>query len=430
MNPHFSRGSLLFEQGRYEPAGEEFRQAIALDPEDAHAHAMLALCLSELKQFQPATDAARQAIHLAPDAPFAHYALARVFCDRNRHEEALASITEAVRLDPTDSDYYSLLAGVHFAQSRWQESLEAANQGLQFDPEHIGCNNLRAMALVKLGRRADASATIAATLARNPENSATHANQGWACLERGDREKALEHFRESLRLDPENDWARTGIVEALKAGNIVYSLFLRYAFWMTKLSPRTQWAVIIGAFFGNRLLGGLAASNPGLAPWVWPIRILFLIFVFLTWTADPLFNLLLRLNRYGRLALSPEQVTASSWVGACVGLAMAALALGLLLKPQNLFFLASFVFGFLVIPLAALFKCSKGWPRTAMLAYTAVMAAAGVGALFCILMGDFWDRKGLALWKPLATTGMSVYVLAVIGSSWVANLLIMQRPKR
>ncbi len=193
MNPNLERAILLYQQSRHELAETELRQALASDPDDAYAHALLALCLAEREKFEDSTHEARQAIQLGPDSPFAHYAHARVLYDRNHHQEARAAIAEAIRLDPEDADYYSLLAGIHFDEKRWPEALNAAEQGLQFDPEHTGCTNLRAMAMVKLGRKAEAGATIDAALAKNPDNALTHANQGWTLREQGEPRKALEH---------------------------------------------------------------------------------------------------------------------------------------------------------------------------------------------------------------------------------------------
>src|SRR5204863_7764085 len=135
--------------------------------------------------------------------------------------------------------------------------------------------------------KAEAGATIDATLAKNPENALTHANQGWTFLERGDPKKALHHFREALRLDPENEWARQGIVEALKARNIIYAVMLKYFLWMSRFSSRGQWFIILGAYIGNRVLGAVAAANPKLAPWIIPVRILYVCFALMTWMASP-----------------------------------------------------------------------------------------------------------------------------------------------
>ena len=52
-----------------------------------------------------------------------------------------------------------------------------------------------------------------------------------------------------------------------------------------------------------------------------PVLVLSFAFLMLTWISSPLFNLLLRFNRFGRLALSRDQRIASSWIGGCFVLA-------------------------------------------------------------------------------------------------------------
>ena len=421
MNPNFQRGILLYQQDRYELAATEFRQVLAGDSSNSDAHAYMALCLTELKEFKQATDEAQQAVHHDPDSDFAHYTLARVFYYRNRFDEALEHINEAIRIDPWSPRNFSLLAGIHMEERRWPAALEAAERGLQCDPEHVGCNNLRAMALVKLGRRSEAGATIEGALAKNPENSITHANKGWALLEAGQHEKALEHFREALRLDPTNDWARHGIVESLKARSFIYSWMLRYFFWMSKLSSRAQWGVILGAYFGNRILSGIAKSQPATAPAILVIKILYMIFVVLTWTADPLFNLLLRLNRFGRLALSREQIFISNWIGGSLALACLSLLVWVFTWHIS-FIVAAAVFGFLIMPLAGTFKCQTKWARLTMAAYTLGVAACGLSA--AALMGSHS--------RDTVETGISLitfFSLGIFLGSWVANALGMVREK-
>ena len=105
--------------------------------------------------------------------------------------------------------------------------------------------------------------------------------------------KAAEHFREALRLDPQNDWARRGIIEALKARHFIYALMLKYFLWMARFSRGGQMGILLAAYFGNRILAGVAHANPNLAPWILPLRILYVAFALMTWLAYPLFNLCL-----------------------------------------------------------------------------------------------------------------------------------------
>jgi tetratricopeptide (TPR) repeat protein len=419
MSAHFDRALVLFEQSRHDLAEQELRQALAADPDHAFAHALLALCLSERKQYQEATEEAKTAIHLAPDVPFAHYALASTLAARDRLQEAADVIREAIRLNPEDADYFALLAAIRFEQRRWSETLEAADQGLQLDPEHVTCNNMRAMALVKLGRKQEAGATITTALAKDPDDALSHANQGWTLLEQGNPTQALTHFREALRLEPGLEWARAGIVEALKARNLLYRLFLWYFLWMAKLSRRAQWGLLIGGYIGYRLLDNLAADHPALAPWVWPVLVAYLIFAWMTWLAVPLFNLLLRLDRFGRLALSREEIVAANWVGGWLLAALLCLGLGWL-ADSALLRLSGISLGLLALPLAVIFNCSAGWPRRAMAAYTGLLVVAVVGSYGLYVAGH-----------PAASRFfLSAFFLGVALSTWVGNILAMTRPAR
>src|SRR6185312_1511248 len=348
------------------------------DPHDPYAHALLGLCLSQREQFKEATEEAQQAVHLAPDFPFAHYALANVLHDRNRDDEALPVINEALRLDSSEPPYFALLSAIHLNERHWQAALEAAEQGLRLDSEHTGCTNLRAIAMVKLGRKAEAGQTIDAALARNPDNSLTHANQGWTLLEKGEPKKALEHFREALRLDPTNEWARRGIIEALKARNIVYAVMLRYFLFMGKLSKQAQWGIILGAYFGIRALGALAKAEPAWEPYILPIELVYFAFVIMSWIADPLFNLLLRLNRFGRLALPREKIVASNWLGLCLLIAFISLGGWLAFGHKSAWLAGAVLFGALLLPTSGTFKCAEGWPRNVMAIYTGALACGAL----------------------------------------------------
>jgi tetratricopeptide (TPR) repeat protein len=429
MNPQLQRGLLLYQQSRYEMAETEFRQALATDPDDAYAHSMLSLCLVEREQFDPATAEAMQGVHLAPDEPFAHYALARVFSSRNHYADALNAIQEAIRLDPSDADYFAALANIHVQEERWRDALQAAERGMEQDAEHVGCTNLRAIALVKLGRRDEAGATIEEALKKAPENAFTHANQGWTYLNKGEPNKALEHFRESLRLDPANEWARQGIVEALKARNIIYAVMLKYFLWMARLSRGARWGIILGGYFGNQILAGMARSNPAVAPWVLPLRILYITFAVMTWLAYPLFNLMLRMSRFGRLALLPEQIVESNWVGTSLLFALLSFSAYLVSDNWLPWLYATLVFGLMMLPLTGVFRCSVGWPRWTMIGLTAALFLLGTAAT-----GFFWRAlsvgEGGQEIADVAGSFLMAFSFGILLSQFAVNYLAGQKVKR
>lgn len=374
-NAHFQRGLLLYQQGRHQEAVGELRMQLADDFEDSPTHAFLALSLNELEQYPEATEHAQQAIHLAPDDAFGHYALSRVKLSRNRLEEAHVSILEAIRLNPYEANYFGILAHLELLKSRWREALAAANQGLELDPEHGLCTNLRAQALVKLGDRAAAAATMGEALARRPDDAYTHANQGWAMLHAGNPTQALDHFREALRLDPELEFARAGIVEALKARNFIYRCMLAWFLWMNRLTPRTRWFLVIGALFGQQFINNWAEKSPALAPLLNFVLYAYFAFVLLTWLSPSFFNLLLRLDRFGRYALSADQIRGANVLAACLVVTLGFLAASIWTGNQLLFFCTQ-MFALLSLPASAIYICDSGWPRQAMTAITLVLAAA------------------------------------------------------
>lgn len=406
---HVERARVLIEQDRFALAESELRRHILAEPDDATAHAMLALTLSGQKKHREAVESARRAIHLAPLLPYAHYVLAWVYDRQDRLGEAEAAINEAIRLDPEDADYFAVLSSIKLQRRRWQEALEAAETGLYFDSGHVGCINLRAMALNQMGLADDAAVAIEGALSFEPENALTHANRGWQEVHRGNYEQAMAHFRESLRIDAELEWAREGVVEVLKARNPIYRLMLRYFLWSSRLSPRATWGLIIGLYFFSRLIRGGMNASPELAPFLWPLYGLYLAFVLMTWIARPLFDLLLRLDPVGRVVLSKKQTAASNWVGAALLLAASGLALGLLTGVPSFYMLAAGA-GMMTLPIAGAFNAETPKARKVLPAY-----AVALGSLALVTFAlSFYDFEAAVTLGGLFLLGFFVY-------GWVAN---------
>jgi tetratricopeptide (TPR) repeat protein len=406
------RCSLLLQQGRFDLAEKELRRRLAEDHQDAFTHALLAFCLMKQERPDEAEREAREAVALAPDEAFAHFHLGQVLDHRDRLEPAAAAFQEAIRLDPEDADYPAALASVRAQQRRWNEAMAAVEQGLELDPDHDGCTNLRALILTHTGRTDQAHSTLDDALARDPGNAFTHANRGWTLLRESRPQEAIEHFREALRLDPTMEYARIGIVEAMKARNPVYRPILRFFLWMGSLQGRSQTWLIVGFFIGARLLRKVAQSQPSLAPFLIPVIFLYAAFVLLTWVADPLFNLLLRLDRFGRLALSREQVQASNWFGAALGLSLLALAAGLGTGSKTLLLVAVGA-GALVLPIAGIFRCGPGWPRRVMTGYTGLLA---------LLLA-------LTLWAEASEAFLAIALIGAVLSTWIGSGLSLARSR-
>jgi tetratricopeptide (TPR) repeat protein len=410
MSAHLDRARLLLAQSRPADAEQESMLALTQRPEDPHALAVLALSRIEQGKREAALDAARNAVGLAPDEPYLHYVHAHVLHQMDRPAEAAGAIREALQLDPSDADNFAMLSSIELARSRWPAALEAAEQALALNAEHVGAANLRAMALVRLGRKAEAMETVEYALHRAPENAFSHANQGWNCLHRNDPKQAQRHFREALRLDPNLEYAREGMLEALKARNPVYRGMLAYFLWLGRQSTRFQWVFIIGIFFGGRAARALSESQPQLNWLWWPLLGLFYLFVYLSWTAQPMFNLLLCFDRFGRHVLSRDQRHGALWFGGVFALALAS-AVWWLAGDNDAGLFSLVVLAILSICVAATFS-RTGRNRAILAACTGLLGALALSAGF-LLHAE--NTAGLSL--------LTAFTLGFVGFQLLANTL-------
>ncbi|HZT83652.1 MAG TPA: tetratricopeptide repeat protein, partial [Gemmataceae bacterium] len=255
-----------------------------------------------------------------------------------------------------------------------------------------------------------------------------HANRGWALLQQSQHEEAFQHFREALRLDPQFSMARQGLVASLKTRYRAYRFLLGFFLWMSRLSPADQWALVGGGVAANVLLLILTREDalPLLRPLIWPVLLAFLGFGILTWLADPLFSLCLRLDSSARLALSPNQVAASNGVGVCL---LAGLLAGLawLLTRSPAALAGAVSLGLLALPVAGAFGCPPGWRRNIMAGYIAGLTAAGLcGVGVMALRGELQGGVHAGL-------GFFLIMLSCFGSflsGWLTIILIALRRGR
>ncbi len=419
MNPRIARAQLLLSQRRADMAEKELGQALAEEPNDPLAHALMALALTERERWDRATNHARQAILAAPDVAFPHYSMAIVCARRHQFKEATEAIQTAIGLEPLDPDYHELLGKIHASKHEWKEALECAKQALACDPEHLDARNLKTLALRNLGQSDEAQTEMLATLAEDPDNAWTHANLGWQYLEKKDTKQAMHHFREALRIEPELEWARIGVVETLKSRNFIYRMFFRYFMFMGRLTQSGQWKVILGLWLLYIVLHQVANSVPALAPWVMPLLVAYVLFVLGTWLAGPLADLSLRLHPFGKLALSRKERRASNWIGGCLLATIVSAAVGIAIGNAGFAYLTGFFF-LMLLPLAATLKAPWPQPQKALLVYTGVTTLLGIGFVAGGFMGG---HEAPELPGPILF-GLDNFPLAAILSLIAGNVLM------
>jgi tetratricopeptide (TPR) repeat protein len=267
MSIAYQRGIVLYHQKRYTLAADEFRNDLAANPQNVRAMAMLGLSLTYDGKVTEGIEQTKHAVAAEPECGFVYYAMAcalvgpprnvptggtllsmgRWRAYRRRVRDARVPAMEAVRLEPRNPDFLALLGAIALDLRRPKEALHWAELGLAARADHVRSANIRARALGKLGRKKEARFMVETALALDPESASSHATGGWTSLQAGDPRRAVEHFRESVRLNPTDPQALDGLAAARVKAVFQHPL----AFIIT-----------IAAVVGMGILGGLRSDSP------------------------------------------------------------------------------------------------------------------------------------------------------------------------
>ena len=202
---------------------------------------------------------------------------------------------------------------------------------------------------------------------------------------------------------------------SIKARNPLYRLMLRYFLWMDGLGRGARIGIVFAGLIGYNQARRLTVVQPETAPYLYPLMGLYLLFVLLSWVADPVFDFLLRFDAQGRRMVSRDREIAGFVVVSLLSVAIVLAVIGLVRGGGDALFPALMT-ALLVLPVSGVFRCAPGWPRTTLAVYTAVVAAA---ALAGMLMGG-----------PTGGLLVGLALLGVVIGAWASMGLGSVRPAR
>ncbi|MFN2386497.1 MAG: tetratricopeptide repeat protein [Thermoanaerobaculia bacterium] len=143
---------------------EHARRAVALDPRDAEAHAVLAFVLMTAGEGYAALEEARHGTELNPSHPWALLFRAYVWhMTGNPPEESIEMVTRAMRLSPRDPAewlFYDVLGGAYSNAGRFAEGLAAGRRLVSLWPTYYFGYLWSAMNAIELGQSESAAASI------------------------------------------------------------------------------------------------------------------------------------------------------------------------------------------------------------------------------------------------------------------------------
>lgn len=403
---NITRALQLRQLHRFEEAVALLMEHLAQFPEDAGAHAELAVTRLDMPgERARALESINTAVGLDADHPTFFALKGLILSQLNRDKEALEAAEIAVGLDPDLELGWIAKASALGGRNMWAEAEVAARQALALNPDNEMAANQLAVFLRMQDKVDESRHGVEKRLERDPEDGFAHANAGWAALQRQDQGKAEEHFREALRLDPEMEYARLGLREAYKARSAFYRLYLRWVFFMQKHMQGKQFLIVIGLYVGFRFGHTLLEKVHPLAAVA--LLAVYLLFAFWSWLASGIGHFLLLKDRLARLSLTGREKLDGLFVGGGFFAGLLLLVLGVTVLPGPWVFLGGALMAG-AIPASMVFVNDSKQGRLVFGALALVVYGAGA-------MITARGMLGLESMPGLLTVGL----LAAVGGTWL-----------
>jgi tetratricopeptide (TPR) repeat protein len=121
-NVHFGLGYLLWTQGQYAEAADQFQAELTNVPDHAQALVYLADSNIKLSHINEAQRLLQKAVRIKPDLEMAHLDLGVVYADSGRQAEALRELKFAAKMNPEDVAVHWRLAQLYRSMGRRREA--------------------------------------------------------------------------------------------------------------------------------------------------------------------------------------------------------------------------------------------------------------------------------------------------------------------
>jgi tetratricopeptide (TPR) repeat protein len=170
--------------------------------------------LAEFRQFNRALALAQLAVQLAPDSGQVVALLGGLYLQTGEVERAIPLLSKAERLLPDEPRVLFSLGSAYLQQQEYQQASTYLERGLALEPDNANALFDLGNAYFLLDRYNDAIASYEKSVATEPEFWPSVNNIGLVLYEQGEAQQAIEHWRDSLDLAPQEPEPKLAIAVA------------------------------------------------------------------------------------------------------------------------------------------------------------------------------------------------------------------------
>lgn len=197
-------------QDELEKAAELFTQFIEKHPEDPVGYINFGNLLLHMKDTVRAKNFFKRAIALDEKAATAHYGLGNVYFEESSFSDAQEQFNKAIELGLKDGDVYYMLGMSLLYLDHFQLAMPYLLRATELDPDDEEKLFQYGLTLAQSDYIPDAKSVFEDVLNRNDAHSDAHYNLGVIFSYENDFTKALHHFDQALRIQPDHLLASNG----------------------------------------------------------------------------------------------------------------------------------------------------------------------------------------------------------------------------
>jgi protein O-mannosyl-transferase len=208
---HNNLGIDLQAAGRLREATEQFRLAIAADPEYKDALNSLGAILAYQGDKAQAIALHRRAIAADPNYANAHINLGHELLETGQTQEAFVELSRALRLEPDSARGQAYMGAVLMIQGELEESRQHLQYSLRLTPENADAQSNLCYVLRRLGHPGEAIDACRAALKMRPNLASAQLNLGNALAAAGQTDAAAAVFSRMLSTNPNDAGAQAAL---------------------------------------------------------------------------------------------------------------------------------------------------------------------------------------------------------------------------
>ena len=197
-------GTELQAEGRLDEAVEQYRQVLALTPDDALAHSNLGTALAAQGRLDEAVGHYEQALALTPGDADAHSNLGNALLSLGRTGEGVASLRRALDIDPGSAEAHAALGIALHDAGGLDDAVVHLRRAIDLGAVSADLHNRLGIVLGSQDRLDEAAVEFRRALDLEPGHVDARANLGTALQLQGRLDEAVAQFREALRIAPDH----------------------------------------------------------------------------------------------------------------------------------------------------------------------------------------------------------------------------------